>query len=259
MNAKDQALSRRIGEFDIDGGAVDLTFSKRLARENGWSFSFAERVVEEYRRFVFLAMTAGHPVTPSDQVDQAWHLHMTYSDSYWERLCGETLPRPLKHNPTKGGEAENQKFDRWYVRTLDAYELAFGHKPPADIWPPSDIRFGRDLHFVRVNTELNVVVPRRWLKAVASGLALSALAIVAVGCIREDRESFLVGLLVTVGIAVLALMLYWLYKTGRFKNSGCSSSGCSASGGGGCGVSGCGSSGCGGGGCGGGGCGGGGD
>ncbi len=42
---------------------------------------------DEYRRFAFLAATAGHPVTPSDAVDQAWHLHLTYSRDYWDRFC----------------------------------------------------------------------------------------------------------------------------------------------------------------------------
>ena len=31
----------------------------------------ARRVIREYKRFTFLAMEAGHPVTPSDPVDQA--------------------------------------------------------------------------------------------------------------------------------------------------------------------------------------------
>ncbi|MEK6230809.1 MAG: hypothetical protein N2A42_03075 [Luteolibacter sp.] len=33
----------------------------------------------EYKRFVALAMLAGHPVTPSEEVDQAWHLHLVYT------------------------------------------------------------------------------------------------------------------------------------------------------------------------------------
>jgi hypothetical protein len=43
-------------------------------RANGWSRPFALRAIEEYRKFVFLALVADHQVTPSDQVDQVWHL-----------------------------------------------------------------------------------------------------------------------------------------------------------------------------------------
>ena len=96
-------LWQRIAAFEFDPVDAALPFSRRLARDNGWSDAFAQRAVEEYRRFVFLAMVAGHPVTPSDEVDQVWHLHLCYTRSYWEDLCGEVLPRPLHHGPTRGG------------------------------------------------------------------------------------------------------------------------------------------------------------
>jgi hypothetical protein len=98
-------------------------------------------VVEEYRRFVYLAMAAGHPVTPSVDVDHAWHLHLTYTRSYWEEMCGRVLGRPLHHDPTRGGLAEGAKFTDWYARTLRSYQEAFGSAPPADIWPSPAERF----------------------------------------------------------------------------------------------------------------------
>ena len=176
-------LYARILCFPIDEGTPDLSFEARIARENAWSITFARRVVFEYRRFVFLAMTAGHQVTPSDQVDQAWHLHLTYSRSYWDRLCGELLDRPLHHGPTRGGAAESARFDQQYERTLAAYRAAFGEEPPADIWPPAAARFGEDLHFVRVNTARNWVVPKGAVKraAIISGIGMAA-AVCATGC-----------------------------------------------------------------------------
>ena len=60
----------------------------RLARENGWSRPYAERVVAEYKRYVFLAMTSDEPVCPSEDVDAAWPLHLTYTRSSWMRFCG---------------------------------------------------------------------------------------------------------------------------------------------------------------------------
>lgn len=176
-------LCTRILTFPIDEGTPDLTFEHRLARENAWSADFARRVVLEYRRFVYLAMTAGHQVTPSDQVDQAWHLHLTYTRSYWERMCGELLGRPLHHGPTRGGTAEATRFDHQYEQTLAAYRKMFGEEPPADIWPPSAVRFGDDLHFVRVNAARNWVVPKGAAKraAVLAAVAL-AVAVFATGC-----------------------------------------------------------------------------
>jgi hypothetical protein len=71
-----------LSHYDIGPGDAEQTFAARLARENGWRPAQAARVIEEYRRFCFLAVTAGHPVTPSDAVDQAWHLHLTYTRDY---------------------------------------------------------------------------------------------------------------------------------------------------------------------------------
>jgi hypothetical protein len=135
-------------------------FIARLARENGWSRAQAVRVFDEYRRFAFLAATAGHPVTPSDAVDQAWHLHLTYSRDYWERFC-PLLGRPLHHGPTMGGAAEEARFFAQYADTLRAYEAAFG-PPPADLWPPAARRLRDDPRARRVHPRDGVVVPR-WL------------------------------------------------------------------------------------------------
>jgi len=131
----DPELRARIQAFSPDEPGVVFPFSARLAQENGWSREHALRVTREYLRFVYLAMTAGHPVTPSRAVDEAWHLHLTYTRSYWEEMCGRVLGRPLHHEPTRGGAAEEAKFSDWYARTLASYRTAFGEEPPADVWP----------------------------------------------------------------------------------------------------------------------------
>jgi uncharacterized protein (TIGR04222 family) len=152
-------LWNRLVAFDLDGTAT-LPFSRRLARDNGWSPAFAERVVLEYKKFVYLAVTCGHPVTPSDEVDQAWHLHLVYTRSYWDDLCGQVLGFALHHGPTKGGTAEGHKFQDWYAATQRSYEAAFGSAPPADIWPPAAVRFGDAPHFRRVNMRGKWLLPK---------------------------------------------------------------------------------------------------
>ena len=87
MTENQKVLWEKLDEFEIDDPNSDYTFSMRLARENRWNISYALDVIEEYKRFIFLACTAGHPVTPSDQVDQVWHLHLIYTKSYWNNLC----------------------------------------------------------------------------------------------------------------------------------------------------------------------------
>lgn len=172
MTATNSALWHRIAAHDIGPHEAALTFAARLARENRWEAAHAERVIGEYRRFCYLAMTAGHEVTPSDAVDQAWHLHLTYSRDYWQTFCPQVLGADLHHGPTRGGSDERARFYRQYADTLAAYEAAFGAPPPADIWPSAKRRFEVDPRGVRVNFSDGIFLPRR----VALALILLALA-----------------------------------------------------------------------------------
>ncbi|MEO1295024.1 MAG: hypothetical protein AAFW75_04335 [Cyanobacteria bacterium J06636_16] len=114
MNSEQGELYEKIQTFTIDRPDVEFPFSQRLARDNNWSLDYAEQAIDEYKKFIFLSVAAGHPVTPSDQVDQVWHLHLTYTRSYWGDLCQQILPEPLHHDPTLGGDAEDDKFWDWY-------------------------------------------------------------------------------------------------------------------------------------------------
>lgn len=155
------ALWPRIAAHTIGPDDAALTFAARLARENHWSLAHAERVIGEYKRFCYLAMTAGHEVTPSVAVDQAWHLHLTYSRDYWQTFCPQVLGGDLHHGPTKGGAAEAGRFYHQYAATLAAYEAAFGAAPPADIWPDARTRFRIDTGKVRINFRDATTLQRR--------------------------------------------------------------------------------------------------
>ena len=58
MNRSQQILLDRLLTFQIDQPGTKLTFGRRLARENGWSLAYAERVIVEYKKFLFLAATS---------------------------------------------------------------------------------------------------------------------------------------------------------------------------------------------------------
>ena len=60
MNEQQADLYRRIEEFPLDETGGALPFTARLARENGWSQDYANRVVGEYKRFAFLGVAAGY-------------------------------------------------------------------------------------------------------------------------------------------------------------------------------------------------------
>lgn len=170
----DHPIWSALSHYTIGPHDAALPFAERLARENGWTRGQAERVIEEYKRFCFLAVTAGHPVTPSDQVDQAWHLHLTYSRDYWERFCPEILGRPLHHGPTAGGSDEQHRFFHQYAETLRSYARVFG-SPPADLWPDAARRLGEDHKARRVHPRDAIILPRNAVR-----IALLLLAIAAV-------------------------------------------------------------------------------
>ena len=160
MTTEQAAIWQHLRDFQLDDPQAGFRFSDRLERENGWLYHYCLRAIEEYKRFIFLARFAGHPVTPSDEVDQVWHLHLLYTRSYWKEMCEGILGADIHHGPTKGRE-QRDDFKDYYTRTLDAYADFFGARPPEDIWPPSDIRF-KYVNFQRVNLHTHKII-KRWL------------------------------------------------------------------------------------------------
>ena len=150
-----------ISRHSIGPANAVLSFEKRLARENGWTIPHARRVLEEYRRFCYLAVSAGHEVTPSDAVDQAWHLHLSYTRDYWQVFCPEVLGRELHHGPTEGGEAEHNRYFEQYAQTLRSYERVFGETAPEDLWPDAAKRLVQDPRARRVHPRDGILIPRR--------------------------------------------------------------------------------------------------
>ena len=128
-------LMQRVTAYQLDDPASAVPFSARLAKEQRWKVPFAKRVCEEYKRFAYLAVVAGHPVTPSKAVDEAWHLHLIYSEKYWKEFCGTVLGQPLHHHPGSGEHQEGPKFHQQYANTVASYRRFFRENPPRDIWP----------------------------------------------------------------------------------------------------------------------------
>ncbi len=154
MTTDQKILWDKIKDFELDEPTSSLTFTNRLARENGWTIEYSIRAVHEYKKFIFMLCIADHSLTPSDQVDQVWHLHLLYTQSYWTDFCQNTLSRQIHHGPTKGGKDEGEKYNDLYEKTLKLYKVLFEREVPADIWPPKEIRFG-DVNFQRVNLAQN--------------------------------------------------------------------------------------------------------
>jgi len=74
-----------------------------------------------------LTQVAGTQVCPSDDVDRAWHMHITRTADY-ERFCAGTLA----HVPRRDGA----RHDGARAVTLARYHAVFGVEAPPSIWPP---------------------------------------------------------------------------------------------------------------------------
>ncbi|MBC7807607.1 MAG: hypothetical protein H7145_15850 [Akkermansiaceae bacterium] len=203
MRADTHPLYETLIAFPLDSAEATFPFSAKLCSDNGWTRHYTRRVLAEYRRFLFLAATSGHPVAPPDPIDQAWHLHMVYTRSYWDELCGATLGFPLHHGPTRGGQADADKFTDWYARTLESYRAWFGEEPPGDIWTPVAERFSKERNrFRRVNLSENWVIPKT-MPRLAPGIALLGALCLAPLTLGASGEQGAYALLVMVLLVAL--------------------------------------------------------
>jgi hypothetical protein len=240
ININDEhTLRTKIENFTLDDPNAALNFTQRLAKENNWDIEFAKRVVTEYKRYVFLCAISPEQISPSEEVDQAWHMHMTYTESYWTDLCVTILGKPLHHHPTRGGPEEREKFFALYENTLAFYREKFNEDPPPDIWPPAEKRFSHT-HFIRVDKSTHWVISKpRTTETVVKIISINLIA--AVMCIVSGNWVFLV-------ISFVATLIATSSVSAGFSGGSSSGSGCwsgSACGGGDDGGSGCGG-GCGG-------------
>lgn len=174
LNEKQTQLWASLSRMKLDPPQASIQFIDKLIRETGWTRAFAARAIEEYRRFLLIAATAGHPVSPSETVDQVWHTHLLYTRSYWA-MCREMLGFEFHHEPAIGTSADREKLDDWYARTLQSYESIFG-EIPRDIWPATPVANS----FRRVDEHRNVVVPRNMVLAIGGLIVAIVLGSVVV-------------------------------------------------------------------------------
>ncbi|EAY31131.1 glycine-rich domain-containing protein [Microscilla marina] len=203
MVAEHQPIWEKIQAYKLDAVDASFPFSARLMRENGWTEAYTIEVIQEYKKFMFLVAVSGHSVSPSDPVDQVWHLHMIYTQSYWEEFCHGILGKAVHHNPTKGGKDERKKHVNMYDQTVESYLKYFGEPQPAHIWISTQDLF-KEIHYRRVNMHRNWVIAKpqfvrkRW--HLVPLLALVATLVMA----SDGGAVFVILLVVVVFIALIA-------------------------------------------------------
>lgn len=124
--------------------ALSLVFPPRfldnLMNEQLIDVYTANKWLLEYRKYLVLAYLSDTSISPSEQVDQVWHLHMTYTQHY-RATCQTLVEREFKHTPSLGGSAEGKKYENVYDETLSFYKEIFLVDPPSDVWETPQQRF----------------------------------------------------------------------------------------------------------------------
>lgn len=201
MDREQKKLWYTLSNLQVRIAGAEYSFIERLQDENGWSTGYTERVVDEYRRFLFLCAVAGHAITPSEPVDQVWHMHLTYTHNYWGYLCANVLGFPLHHGPTKGGITEKVKYKDQYIATLESYQKFFDETPPIDVWPNVDKRF-QDLELRRISLEDTYVFKKPQFYPYRYAILAVLSGIIAILFGSGELGGFLIALGVLISFAV---------------------------------------------------------
>lgn len=106
------------------------SFEDCLRREGDWTDTAANQITMEYRKFLYLKAVQGGVLTPSEVVDQAWHLHRCFPEAY-RRFCAEVAGQDIPHQ--RG--IPKAQADSSYARLLAAYVREFDQTPSVEIWP----------------------------------------------------------------------------------------------------------------------------
>lgn len=210
------SLWSRIQQFVLDDETSANPFSAKLSAQQSWSPAYTKRAIAEYRRFLFLCCISSSGAAPSQPVDEVWHLHLTYTKSYWVDLCQGVLGRELHHFPSAGGPDEDVKHRKWYRDTLALYRETFDGEPPADLWPaPADSWFGAE-----TGATASPEFPRfRWNSAAGLGITgLMVLPFLFIGIEYGTCFPFaLGGPHFLVFFALFALVLFASYVIVRLE------------------------------------------
>lgn len=113
--------------FEFDNPKENYGFTLRLATENKWTLNFTKGAILEYKKFMYLAAISSRMVSPSQAVDEVWHMHLLFSKSY-SKLC-LYLGKTIEHIPSTHNHSEKQTFTNARNLTKELYELHFGKQP----------------------------------------------------------------------------------------------------------------------------------
>jgi hypothetical protein len=133
---------------EVDQYPVPQLLVPRIAKLHKIPTTFAEGLLREAKRMLYLAAIQDEPVAPSDRVDWAWHEMLMCTRFYKEFALA--IDAFIHHDPNPLPEGD-EKEETWesinrtlgirregtaaYNQTKKNYEKYFGKKPDPLYWP----------------------------------------------------------------------------------------------------------------------------
>lgn len=140
MRFNENPIWKQLENFTFNASNQLENYTKKLAQRAKWTTPFTNEVIEEYKKFLFLAATEKCILVPPPPVDLAWKMHIEYFPLSWKNICSQILGIKLKRaNPPKEND-DDPPFPRtvYYNQTLKIYSRVFHTWPSATLWPTSE-------------------------------------------------------------------------------------------------------------------------
>lgn len=188
-------------DFDLDKPMSEYGFSTRLAHENHWPASFTQEAILEYKKFMYLAATAGTMVSPSEIVDVVWHQHLLFTQSY-EDFC-KVLGKKIAHVPSTHDRSQAEIFRKAKSDTARLYRETFGPQPIA-IWDRHSLNDSLELEPSKRKVR-NLLLA--WI-ALILVLAKPSYLLLEGTWSRISSDAFLPAFIAISGLVVLSLRLF---------------------------------------------------
>ena len=133
---------------DVDAFEVPSFLAERISRIHKVPRDFADGLIIEAKRMLYLCSISGQAVAPSDRVDWAWHEMIMFTKFY--KKFSDFIDDFIHHVPNPPPEADEveetwehmqetlgvpRKGSDTYLKTKENYEKFLHTKPDPLYWP----------------------------------------------------------------------------------------------------------------------------
>jgi hypothetical protein len=135
---------------EVDNYPLPEFLTARIAKVNDIPLKYAEKLVKEAKRMLFLCSISDESVAPSDAIDLAWHEMLMFTR--WYKEFSDFIGGYIHHDPTppisleEYLEEKEEKFTMeslkikktgtiTYNKTKENYLKFFKENPPKECWP----------------------------------------------------------------------------------------------------------------------------